>query len=479
MNIYLCPKCRFTDVMDEGMNGTCLRCNTSYVDLGLSTREWNELDDFQRDNVINQNSFQDIPAAPILSDAPATEDAFASTVNEGNDEVSNAVNGYNNEVSNAVNGYNNMPERIEYDVIPDTVDDAISDNSATIEPDKDSLTNENAVKYDYESEPKVQERADRAGKKVKQIGVTTEEGEPVGTMDTSDVLNEADDSNNVESKKSGSNKIVIILSCVLGVLVVGLLVGFFLFVKPSYDPMIFIKNRIESVKESIGNKKSNKPDELADSNFDTADNEAEEDEEIAPEEIVYDETGEGSTEDYDEEFEEESDESVEDETEDAFEYMKEGKLTEEEYAAATQEQQSVYESVVTYLHYAPYAYEELKNQLIDDGYAEADIEWALEKYGIDWNEQAILSAKDYLESSAFSEKGLIGQLTSDGYTQEQAEYGVANCGADWSEQAKLDALDYLEYEDVFNSVEAMTDQLKADEFTDEQIEYAIEQAGIK
>ena len=46
----------------------------------------------------------------------------------------------------------------------------------------------------------------------------------------------------------------------------------------------------------------------------------------------------------------------------------------------------------------------------------------------DWNAQAAKSAKSYLKYSAFSRTGLIDQLVFEGYTQAQAEYGVGTTG---------------------------------------------------
>ncbi|WP_198679865.1 Ltp family lipoprotein [Idiomarina fontislapidosi] len=51
---------------------------------------------------------------------------------------------------------------------------------------------------------------------------------------------------------------------------------------------------------------------------------------------------------------------------------------------------------------------------------------------IDWNKQAVKSAKHYLSMQGFSCKGLIGQLSSsygDKYTQIQATYGANQAGA--------------------------------------------------
>jgi len=56
----------------------------------------------------------------------------------------------------------------------------------------------------------------------------------------------------------------------------------------------------------------------------------------------------------------------------------------------------------------------------------------VDSLNIDWNEQAVRSAKQYLSISGFSCKGLIEQLSSsagDGYTKNQATYGAEKAGA--------------------------------------------------
>ena len=47
---------------------------------------------------------------------------------------------------------------------------------------------------------------------------------------------------------------------------------------------------------------------------------------------------------------------------------------------------------------------------------------------MDWNEQAAQTAADYLEYSSFSRSGLIDQLLYEGFSQAEAEYGVNTTG---------------------------------------------------
>ena len=67
----------------------------------------------------------------------------------------------------------------------------------------------------------------------------------------------------------------------------------------------------------------------------------------------------------------------------------------------------------------------LADQLEFEGYTKAEIDYATENCGANWNEQAVRMAKQYLQTMSFSRQGLIDQLVFEGFTQSQAEYGVS------------------------------------------------------
>lgn len=99
---------------------------------------------------------------------------------------------------------------------------------------------------------------------------------------------------------------------------------------------------------------------------------------------------------------------------------------------------------------------------------------------------AYMAAKNYLSFTAFSRQGLIDQLSSeygDGYTVEQATAAVdlleQNGEVDWNEQAVNSAKSYLETTSF--SRQGLIDQLSSDygsKFTQEQAEYAADQVGL-
>ena len=67
-----------------------------------------------------------------------------------------------------------------------------------------------------------------------------------------------------------------------------------------------------------------------------------------------------------------------------------------------------------------------------DGYDVADATAAVDSLNVDWNTEAVKSAKQYLSMMGFSCRGLINQLSSssgDKYTVSQATYGAKQAGA--------------------------------------------------
>ena len=132
-------------------------------------------------------------------------------------------------------------------------------------------------------------------------------------------------------------------------------------------------------------------------------------------------------------------------------------------------------SAEDYLAYTAFSRSGLIDQLVFEGYSNAEAEYAVDAVNADWMEQAVLSALDYLDYSAFSESGLADQLEFEGYTPEEAAYGVANSGADWMEQAAKSAEAYLEYSSFSRS--GLIDQLVFEGFTQEQAEYGVSQNG--
>ena len=81
-----------------------------------------------------------------------------------------------------------------------------------------------------------------------------------------------------------------------------------------------------------------------------------------------------------------------------------------------------------YLSFAAFSRKSLIDQLVFEGFSEADATFAVDYIAPDWDEQAAKKAQDYIDMSSFSRQGLIDQLVFEGFTQAEAEYGVKAVG---------------------------------------------------
>jgi hypothetical protein len=66
-----------------------------------------------------------------------------------------------------------------------------------------------------------------------------------------------------------------------------------------------------------------------------------------------------------------------------------------------------------------------------DGYSVSDATVAVDSLHVDWNAEAVKSAKDYLKMTSFSCQGLIDQLSSSAgeqFTTAQAQYAASKVG---------------------------------------------------
>lgn len=96
--------------------------------------------------------------------------------------------------------------------------------------------------------------------------------------------------------------------------------------------------------------------------------------------------------------------------------------------AMTMGQQQAVGKGEDYLDFAAFSRQGLIDQLVYEGFSEADATFAVDYIAPDWNEQAAQKAQDYIDMSSFSRQGLIDQLVYEGFTAAQAEYGVTAVG---------------------------------------------------
>ena len=91
-------------------------------------------------------------------------------------------------------------------------------------------------------------------------------------------------------------------------------------------------------------------------------------------------------------------------------------------------QENARESAQSYLDSQAFSRTGLIDQLLFEGFSQADAEYGTDSIRADWNQQAALSAQSYLDSQVFSRTGLIDQLLFEGFSQAEAEYGVNAVG---------------------------------------------------
>ena len=97
-------------------------------------------------------------------------------------------------------------------------------------------------------------------------------------------------------------------------------------------------------------------------------------------------------------------------------------------SGTTAGEENALRSAKQYLDVMAFSYSGLIDQLVYEGYSDADATYAADHCGADWNEQAVKSAKQYLDIMSFSRQSLIEQLEYDGYTYEQASYAATENG---------------------------------------------------
>jgi len=148
----------------------------------------------------------------------------------------------------------------------------------------------------------------------------------------------------------------------------------------------------------------------------------------------------------------------------------------ETFADETVGEENARKSADSYLSFSAFSRTGLIDQLLFEGFSQAEAEYGVDALGADWNEQAAKSADSYLSFSAFSRSGLVDQLVFEGYSAAEAEFGVDASGADWNEQAAKSAESYLEFSSF--SRQGLIDQLVFEGFSQAEAEYGVSQNGF-
>ena len=137
---------------------------------------------------------------------------------------------------------------------------------------------------------------------------------------------------------------------------------------------------------------------------------------------------------------------------------------------------SAFNTALRHLDLSAFSYDGLIAQLEKENFTHDEAVFAVENCGADWNEQALLRAKECLNLVAISYTGMIKQLQSEKFTYTQAVYGADNCGADWNEQATLCAKELRAYRSISRST--VIEKLQSEGFTYAQAVYGADQNGF-
>lgn len=108
---------------------------------------------------------------------------------------------------------------------------------------------------------------------------------------------------------------------------------------------------------------------------------------------------------------------------------KETEADDESRDDVSQEYKNALKSAQNYLDMSGFSKKSLEKQLEFEGFSEDSANYALDSVNVDWNEQALRSARVYYENMSMSKEEIFTQLSSDdgeGYTREQARYAVDN-----------------------------------------------------
>ena len=111
--------------------------------------------------------------------------------------------------------------------------------------------------------------------------------------------------------------------------------------------------------------------------------------------------------------------------------------------------------------------------------------FAVNHVDVNWNQQAVKSATGYLESgNGFSRAGLINQLSSSAgekFPKGEATYAVNHLHVNWNQQAVKSAKSYLEIGSGFSRA-GLISQLSSsagEKFTYAQAVYAANKVGLR
>lgn len=120
----------------------------------------------------------------------------------------------------------------------------------------------------------------------------------------------------------------------------------------------------------------------------------------------------------------------------------------------------------------------LDMELSKKGFNRQDILYALSKIEVDWDEQALKSAKYFLNSKPSTRCELESMLIRKDYFWEQVDYVMTSDKIDWFDQAKLFLTKYIEKEVDGYTKEDLINVLNQNGFEYEEVTHAIKENNI-
>lgn len=142
----------------------------------------------------------------------------------------------------------------------------------------------------------------------------------------------------------------------------------------------------------------------------------------------------------------------------------------------TSSQQQAVAMARDYLEVMAFSRAGLIEQLVYEGFSQADSTYGVDALGVNWRSQAVAMGASYLDSMPFSRVGLIEQLEYEGFDIATSTYAVDAQRADWYDQAAAMALSYLDV--TAFSRQGLIEQLVFEGFTHEQAVYGVNSVGL-
>ncbi len=125
----------------------------------------------------------------------------------------------------------------------------------------------------------------------------------------------------------------------------------------------------------------------------------------------------------------------------------------------------------SYVNMSGFSESGLQKQLEFEGFADDEIQYALDNVDVDYNQESLEKAQSYIDMSGFSKTGLQKQLQYENFTTDQIQYALDNVNVDYNQEALEKAQSYLSMSSF--SSDRLQQQLSYEGFSSTEIQYAM------